>query len=187
MISQISDNYCIAPKKIYASGKSGGGGLTALLACDPKASALIAAFAPVSAANYLLSNGKEPACNPSRTPIPLLEFHGWKDATILYSGGDNTRKDGVTPPLPEWIDDWATRDGCTVSKNHTTTLCSPERPVVTHYSWDCKGIEGVVQHYNISNLKHDWPSIDGNSETNRRTCFNATTLIMDFFGKHELP
>jgi poly(3-hydroxybutyrate) depolymerase len=187
MITQISDKYCIASKKIYASGKSNGAGLTALLACDPNASALIAAFAPVSAANYLLADGKEPACHPSRSPIPLLEFHGWKDTTIFYEGGNNTRDDGVTPPIPEWIDDWATRDGCTVSQNHTTMLCSSKKPVVTHYSWDCKGVEGVVQHYNISNLHHDWPSIDGNSETTRSTCFNATTLIMDFFGKHTLP
>lgn len=188
MITQISDTYCISPKKIYASGKSGGAGLTALLACDPKASALIAAFAPVAAANYLLPNGDEPACNPARTPIPMLEFHGWVDDTILYGGGNNTRDNGVTPPIPEWIDDWARRDGCTVSANHTTTLCTPDKPVVTHYSWDCQGVEGAVQHYNISNLAHNWPSVPpGNSETTRSTCFNATTLIMEFFGGNELP
>lgn len=188
MITQISNTYCISPKKIYATGKSGGAGLTALLACDPKASALIAAFAPVAAANYLLANGSEPACNPARLPIPMLEFHGWEDNTILYIGGNNTRKNGVTPPVDEWIDDWARRDGCTVSENHTMTLCTPDKPVVTHYSWDCDAVEGAVQHYNISNLAHNWPSVPpGNSETERSTCFNATTLIMEFFGKHELP
>lgn len=188
MIAQIATDFCIDSKRIYASGKSNGAGLTSLLACDPKASALIAAFAPVAAANYLLPDGKEPACSPARLPIPLLEFHGWKDKTIKYKGGNNTRDNGVTSPISEWIDDWATRDGCTVSENHTMTLCSPEKPVVTHYSWDCKGVVGALQHYNVSNLRHDWPSIPpGNSETTRNTCFNATTLIMDFFGKHELP
>jgi poly(3-hydroxybutyrate) depolymerase len=158
-----------------------------LLACDSKASALIAAFAPVSAANYLTPGGKEPACNPARTPIPMLEFHGWKDATILYDGGDNTRDDGVTSPIPEWIDDWVTRDGCFPSQNHTTKLCGKRKPPVTKYTWDCKGATNVVQHYNISNLKHDWPSINGNSETSRSTCFDATALIMEFFGQHQLP
>ncbi|TLD37520.1 carbohydrate esterase family 1 protein [Venturia nashicola] len=188
IITQISNNYCIAPKKIYATGKSGGAGLTAILACDPQASALIAAFAPVAAANYLLPNGSTPSCNPARFPIPMLEFHGWEDKTILYAGGPNTRGNGITPPVNGWIDDWATRDGCTLSANHTSTLCTPDKPVVTHYSWDCKRVKGVVQHYNISNLAHNWPSVPpGNSETTKSTCFDATKLIMEFFAGVELP
>jgi poly(3-hydroxybutyrate) depolymerase len=158
-----------------------------LLACDPKASSIIAAFAPVSGAYYFTKDGKLPACQPSRDPIPILEFHGYLDQTIPYLGGNNTRDNGVTPSIPDWIDDWATRDGCSPAMNQTTTLCGTGKNEVRKYEWDCKGVEGVVQHYNVSNLKHDWPSTTGNSDSSRTTCFDASTLIMEFFGKHSLP
>jgi hypothetical protein len=48
-------------------------------------------------------------------------------------------------------------------------------------------MEDAVVHYNISNLKHAWPSINGNSDGSRTTCFDATSIIMDFFAKHILP
>ena len=49
-----------------------------------------------------------------------------------------------------------------------------------------KGEEEVLVHYNISNLKHDWPSTYPNDDGNITTCFDATTEIMKFFGKHTL-
>ncbi|KAE9979347.1 hypothetical protein EG327_007059 [Venturia inaequalis] len=187
ILTALQKSHCISPKRIYATGKSNGAGLVNLLACDPQASSQITAFAPVSAANYLLPSGAAPNCNPARTPIPLLNFHGWADETILYRGGNNTRNDGVTQAVDVWIDEWARRDGCVLSANHTSFLCGPEEPVVTRYSWDCGGVEGTVQHYNVSNLRHDWPSLPpGNAETGRSTCFDATALIMAFFGRFEL-
>jgi poly(3-hydroxybutyrate) depolymerase len=186
IITSIQSTYCISQKQIFVTGKSNGGGLVNLLACDSDASSLIAAFAPVSGAYYLNKDGKPPSCNPSRSPIPILEFHGFQDDTIPYLGGNNTRNNGVIPPIPEWIDQWATRDGCVPAQNRTKTLCGEGSKKVIKYDWNCQGVEGVVQHYNISNLKHAWPSTTGNDDGQRTTCFDASTLIMEFFGKHSL-
>jgi len=112
-----------------------------------------------------------------------MEFHGWLDGTIAYEGGD--RRGSETPPILDWVQDWAKWDGCAPSQSHITQLCGKQKPV-TRYAWNCKSMEDAVVHYNISNLHHDWPSKDGNSETDNNTCFDATKLIMEFFGKHSL-
>ncbi|EHK97447.1 putative Aquaporin-1 [Glarea lozoyensis 74030] len=93
-IDHITDRYCVNPKRIYAAGKSNGGGFTGTLACSALSSK-IAAFAPVSAAFYIPlpkdTSVCEPEfidipCKPSRS-VPILEFHGSQDDTIAYAGG----------------------------------------------------------------------------------------------------
>lgn len=83
MISHFLDRYCLDSSRIYAAGKSNGGGLTGLLACDKKLSTQIAAFAPVSGAFYTkhaesVCTGTFPQtvpikCDPGRSPIPIME------------------------------------------------------------------------------------------------------------------
>jgi hypothetical protein len=48
-------------------------------------------------------------------------------------------------------------------------------------------MDEAVVHFNISNLKHDWPSIKGNVDSSRSTCFDATSVIMEYFARHSLP
>jgi poly(3-hydroxybutyrate) depolymerase len=81
-----------------------------------------------------------------------MEFHGWLDETISYEGGENTRGNAETPPIPVWVDDWAKRDGCSAAQNSSTKLCSGKKSVI-RYAWNCKGMDDAVVHYNISNLK----------------------------------
>lgn len=186
IIKSLSSSYCISSRKIFAAGKSNGGGLTNLLACDPKASSIIAAFAPVAGAYYLTKAGKPPTCSPSRL-TPILEFHGFQDETAPYAGGNNTRDNGFLPSIPAWVDDWATRDGCVPGRNKTTVLCGEGSKKITRYNWDCQGVLDAVVHYNFTNLKHVWPSREGNDDGDRTTCYDATPLIMDWFSKHVLP
>ena len=89
MLDHFEERYCIDSSRVYAAGKSNGGGFTNLLACDATASKRIAAFAPVSGAYY--QDVPEDACNaetvpiecnPGRCPIPIIEFHGTADTTI---------------------------------------------------------------------------------------------------------
>jgi poly(3-hydroxybutyrate) depolymerase len=115
-----------------------------------------------------------------------MEFHGWEDKTIPYEGGENTRGNAETEPIPQWLDEWATRNKCNPPIPTTASLCSKAKPAI-RYEWNCHGIKDALVHYNISNLKHDWPSTTGNRDSNLTTCFNATTLIMRFFNSHELP
>ncbi|KAH7055912.1 hypothetical protein B0J12DRAFT_436338 [Macrophomina phaseolina] len=184
LINNLTSSYCIDPARVYASGKSNGAGFVTLLACDPTASLQIAAFAPVSPAIYKgvlgASAGELPACNPGRAPTPILEFHGFEDGQIGYNG---TSARGETANIPEYMNDWAARDGFDPDKNKTTALCADAAfAVAWRHSWG----DGVVQHYNASNLGHTWPDSYPNADDGRQTCYDATPLIMDFFGKFTL-
>lgn len=51
MIDHLEGKFCIDKNRVYASGKSNGGGFSArVLACDSRASKKIAAFAGVAGA-----------------------------------------------------------------------------------------------------------------------------------------
>lgn len=178
---------CIDPLRIYAAGKSNGGGFTGLLACDSVATSRIAAFAAVSGAFYLdNSTGELPPCNPTttRSVIPIMELHGAKDDTIFYAGGPNERGNATSANIPAWVDVWATRDGFEPARNKTEVLCEAPRNV-TRWSW---GDDAVV-HFKYANMYHDWPSTfpNGDSKT-LTTCKEAegTRVILDFFGKWSL-
>lgn len=171
MIDQLETNYCVAPQRIYAAGKSNGGGFTGLLAC--RMSDRIAAFAPVSGAFYPQGG----ACHPSRS-VPILDFHGGADTTIPYDG--NPAK-GL-PAIPDWLSGWAKRDGC-----HVGPLRRQDGDDVTVSNWrDCTG-GAVVTHYRIADLGHVWPSTSPNPDSAEPTVLDATPIIERFFAAHPLP
>ncbi|KAL9623098.1 MAG: hypothetical protein Q9160_002612 [Pyrenula sp. 1 TL-2023] len=198
LIASLSSTYCLDPTRIYATGKSNGGGLVGLLACDPSTSRQIAAFAAVSGAFYLGVLGapldQAPACNPCpsrKGKIPFLEFHGLQDTTIPYAGGENASKRGSTIGIADYMNGWAARNGLDADTPTTVddTLCTQQGfPPVTAYTWgDENG--GLVRHYKISNLDHDWPSSapnDDDQDGKYETCFEGAEKIMEFFGKWTL-
>lgn len=180
LLDHLESTYCIDTSRIYANGKSNGGGFTGILACDAKATKRIAAFAPVSGAFYLDADQQPPPCNPSRKPIPFMEFHGYPDSTIRYQGGNNTRDTASTSDIVTYVNDWARRDGFEPAANKTTHLCSGKK-AVTRHSWD-----DVVVDYNYTNIKHDWPSSFPNGDTDTLlTCEDAeaTPIILEWFKK----
>lgn len=180
LLDELQKTYCIDTSRIWATGKSNGAGFTTVLACDAEATKRIAAFAPVSGAIYLDANQQLPPCNPSRLPIPMMEFHGFKDTTIPYAGGENTRGNANSTDIVTWVDDWAKRDGFEVDANKTSYLCSGNQKV-TRYSWD-----DTVIHYNYTNLFHNWPSSFPNGDTAKYlTCkeAEATPIILEWFNK----
>jgi poly(3-hydroxybutyrate) depolymerase len=128
MIAHFNDRYCIDTSRIYAAGKSNGGGFTGgYLACDPSLSQQIAAFAPVSGAFYVPGSTEDdcdPAtiaiqCNPGRKLVPVLEFHGDADDTIAYAGG--LRRGECLPSVLHWVEEWSKREGFGLN-NKTTQL-----------------------------------------------------------------
>jgi poly(3-hydroxybutyrate) depolymerase len=113
-----------------------------------------------------------------------MEFHGFKDSTINYTGGINTRGNAYSTDIVTYVDGWAKRDGFQVSANKTSTLCSGKK-LVTRYSWG----NDMVVHYNYSNLYHDWPSSFANGDTaNALTCkeAEATSIILEWFKNWKL-
>lgn len=164
LISTLERSLCVDSRRIYAAGKSNGGGFVGVLAC--RMPDRIAAFAPVSGAFYPESG----ECSPSKT-APTIDFHGTADTTIPYTG--NPTK-GL-PSLPDWLDDWADRDDCRGSVNWSN---GP----VTYQRW----LGCPLAHVRIEGLGHVWPSTTPNNDSATPAAIDATPLIWQFFLSHPL-
>lgn len=205
LIDKISNQYCIDKDRIFAAGKSNGGGFAAnVLACHPTASKKIAAFAGVAGAYY---QGKSASsckaakvpitCKAGRKPVPVLTFHGTSDGTIPYNGGP--RRSRCLPTASHFISSWANRNGLG-SANVSANLYDGK---VTKYEFGkSRGFQGINTHYrikgfgrksntlqrstdNANRFTDQWPSTKPNDDGGS-TYLNATPLIMDFFYRWEL-
>ncbi len=170
LITSLQRRLCVDPARIYATGKSNGGGFVGVLAC--RLAGRIAAFAPVSGAFYPEGG----ACHPSR-PVALLDFHGTADATIPYTG--NPAK-GL-PPIPDWLADWSTRDGCRPKPVSWSPVQGVNAQRWTGCTWP-----GVVEHYRVESAGHVWPSTRPNLDSATPTVIDATPVIWRFFQVHAL-
>jgi polyhydroxybutyrate depolymerase len=167
LLSSLQQQLCVDPGRIYAAGKSNGGGFVGVLAC--RLPSRIAAFAPVSGAFYPQGG----ACEPSRR-APLIDFHGTADTTIPYGG--NPAK-GL-PSIPDWLAGWASRDGCFPRPLEF----SPVRDVVTQWWLGCS-----LVHFQVQHAGHVWPSTKPNLDSATPTTIDATPVIWQFFRAHPLP
>ncbi|KAJ5611173.1 hypothetical protein N7510_007892 [Penicillium lagena] len=186
ILKQIDSKYCIDTTRVWATGKSDGGGFCNVLACNTEMSTRFAAFAPVSGAYYIDTLSCMPStvdipCNASRKDIPFLAFHGGNDTTISYWGGE--RKNECLPTIPHFIREWAARDELVSQRNITISLA----PDTVIYSF---GLTGLVRLVYDSVIGHDWPSTVPNADNEEAghhpASFNATPIILDFFEKHYL-
>lgn len=117
-------------------------------------------------------------CQPPRSPLPILEFHGTNDQRIDYSGAGNARG-GPVPPIQEWLSQWAVRDGC--PKPPTNVTKDSHNGMVHYGAYSCKGVNDVVQHYRIDGMGHVWPKASKGNQ------IDATPLIIDFFNSFRKP
>ena len=188
LINHIEHDFRIDTTRMHVVGFSNGGGLAALLACDPQASSRVAAFAMSSAAVYKDEALKEPlfsSCHPSRAPIPILEFHGDADPVISYDG--KATPDGPTYDVFEWLQGWAKRNQCGDLAGKKTILYDGK---VEKTAWSTSDGE-VVEHYKIAGFGHGWPTKFplkyDSKERLRPTCFDATPIVLDFFRRFKFP
>ncbi|KAK8213378.1 hypothetical protein M8818_002677 [Zalaria obscura] len=184
MIAAFEKDYCIDSSRIYSSGFSDGGGFSLnILACDATASTKIAAFSGFSGAYYVQGSSgtncdpgtvKTP-CSAGRQGIPILENHGTADGTINYDGG--VRRDLCLPSIPHFVTAWAERNGLG-SANVSTVLYNGN---ATRFQFGASsGEEGLVTHYRVKGLGHDWPTAKNVAG------FDGTPLLIEFFNKHTL-
>lgn len=83
LITQLRADFCVDDTRIYAAGKSNGGGFTGTLACSAEAGKNFAAIAACAGAFYTdVVEDANDKCEPSRSPFPILEFHGSIDKTV---------------------------------------------------------------------------------------------------------
>lgn len=179
LLQHLTEFYCIDPERVYASGKSNGGGFVDTLACSDQGDHF-AAFAMASAALYTEMFPK-PCGNKDRA---LLESHGRKDHVINFNGKFNGTKQ-LTPDIDTWIHTWGLRDQC----DETYVRYQPGYRVT---SFSCNGTADVLQQYRINELGHCWPSSSGDNfdYLHRSDCndfsLDFTPLVLDFFANRTL-
>lgn len=178
LIKNLEASYCIDPARLYASGHSNGGGLSAnILACDPVASTVFAGFMASSGAEYQPGTTEAgcdsysvstATCNPGRWPVPLFTTHGDGDGTISYYGGP--RRGMCLPAQPHFQTDWAVRNGLTSTNISTSLYCG----AATQYTYgnSSSGFQGIQVHYKVSGWGHHWPSVASGAP------FDATPLML---------
>jgi polyhydroxybutyrate depolymerase len=170
LLTRLQRTLCVDPARIFAAGKSNGGGFVGVLAC--RLPGRIAAFAPVSGAFYPQGG----ACDPNR-PAPILDFHGTADPTIPYPG--NPAK-GL-PAIPDWLAAWSTRDGC----RPDPVTWTPVDGVVARKWLGCDR-HGALEHYRVEGAGHVWPSTRPNNDSATPAAIDATPVIWRFFRTHPL-
>jgi polyhydroxybutyrate depolymerase len=170
MITKISAEHCVDPKRIFSTGFSNGGFMSYRLACD--LSDVIAAIAPV--AGVL---GQDPAtCNPKRA-VPLMHVHGTGDLLVPYNGG------GIAnyPSVASTIDAWRSKNG---------SAAGPGQNVFTKDDVSCTQWSGTadVRLCTVTDGGHQWPGGSslpyGGSPTPN---LDASEAIAAFFEAHPMP
>lgn len=188
----VSAAYTVDRARVYACGKSNGGGLAALLACRPDTSRLLAAVAAVSPALYQGTFAFH-NCSPSR-PVPVLHVHGVEDVVTPFYG--RTPEQGSFGPEPDvrvWRRQWAERNGCArggyPGEMARPTLAGEVHDGVWEEVWDCPG-GAEVRALSVEGLGHAWPStlgLDLAGRPNHTANFNFTSHhLVQFFSRHSL-
>ena len=183
VIDVVTQRLCGDPRRVYATGHSGGGRMTSALAC--RLAGKVAAVAP----NAGLRAGRPDPddtsvpevedCEPER-PMPVLTFHGQQDVVNPYNGNGDLRW-GYTVPVA--LQTWARIDGCRRGPNATPISENVIRLAYTH----CR--DGVsVELYRVANGGHTWPGSNGPPHGPGLVTreIDASRIIWDFFERYRL-
>ncbi|MGQ0804610.1 MAG: alpha/beta hydrolase family esterase [Actinomycetota bacterium] len=175
IIDTAAATLCIDTRRVYATGMSNGGGMSAYLGCN--LAERLAAIAPVAGVNLEFG----PCTSEER--VPVIAFHGQQDAIVPYFGGPLgilLLQDRPLPAVEIAVAEWAERDGC---KPAPKTKSVSEHVQLFDYS-GCDG-KTDVQLYSVSDGGHTWPgSIPVGPLGETTTEIDATDLLLDFFDKH---
>lgn len=176
LLDSIESEHCIDLNRVYATGKSNGGGMVSVLACHLRDR--FSAFAPVAGAYYPQSTE---GCDYS-TPTPMLAIHGTGDATMHYEGGHRQGED--YPGVREWIQPWAEAPDCEKTKERQVGR-KGEDVVRTQWTQCTEETPAPVELYSVTEGGHVWPGevvYSGGGYVTED--FSATDTIWDFFLNH---
>lgn len=161
VIDDVAATVCTNLSRVYATGFSGGGRMSSLLACE--LNDRIAAIAPMAGLRW-------PGPCEGRA-IPILTFHGLADPQNTYDGRAEGRGAEWLESVPEALAGWARHDGCAAEP----VLEDPPGPLSTLRYSGCKDGSEVVL-VRIDGLTHQWA----------RNEIDATASMWEFFGRHRL-
>jgi len=176
IIDNLSKSLSIDPKRVYATGMSGGGRMTSRVACE--LADTLAAVAPVAGIQY------PPDCRASRA-VPIITFHGEKDVVNTYALS-STSPVYWTAGVEDSLSGWVEKNGC--AQNPGIEKVSE---VVARLTWkNCRDDSEIV-FYRIENGGHTWPgssivlATPWSGKTNKDIV--ASQRIWEFFEVHPLP
>jgi polyhydroxybutyrate depolymerase len=161
VIAHVGSRVCVDEMRVYATGFSGGGRMTSLLACH--LGSRIAAIAPVSGLRF-------PGPCSGRA-IPVLTFHGLADSQNPYDGHAAGRGAEWLESVPDALAGWARHDSC----KGDVVLDDPPGPLSTmRYEGCADGTE--VRMIRIDGLGHTWTMKE----------VDTTGVMWQFFKRHRL-
>ncbi|KAB8349403.1 hypothetical protein FH972_023430 [Carpinus fangiana] len=204
VLEDVRHEFCIDSARIYATGMSNGGGFLDSLACNDTIGGEFAAFAAAAGSFYTDTKDTKNDCKPARPLTPFLEFHGLKDESVHYTGGQG--EGGLEPAISDWLNWWASRNECKAPPVRKDSFGGD----VHHLSWSCTTLQGngSLQHWKIDDmselqsptlwlvdangaLEHVWPSKLPNfsqlAAGDTPTHVQASKLVVDFFDNFVRP
>ncbi len=176
LIEELSRQYAVDPKRVYATGISNGGMMAYRLGCQ--LADKIAAIAPVAGAQDVL------ACQPAQ-PVAVIAFHGTADDHVPYDGGHGSA--ALSPIVNRSVafamDFWTREDGCASTPKQTQTSAH-----VLHDTYTGCGAGTAVELYTVQDGKHAWPGgapLPGGLAPTQE--ISASRLMLEFFAAHPRP
>ena len=160
VIAHVAARVCTDETRIYATGFSGGGRMTSLLAC--KLGSRLAAVAPVSGLRW-------PGPCDGRA-VPVLTFHGLADPQNPYDGHAAGRGAEWEESVPDALASWSRHNKC----KGEAILEDPAGPLSTMRYEGCGDAE--VRMIRIDGLGHTWTRVE----------VDTTAVMWQFFKSHRL-
>jgi polyhydroxybutyrate depolymerase len=161
-LDQLEAAVCVDPARVFVTGVSNGGGMTARVGCE--LSERLAGVAAVAGGYRSL-----PPCRPDR-PLPVLEIHGTADQVVPYGG----KPPDYGGSVARWLAQWRRIDGCQGKADRLRPA-----PGVTEIAWRHCSAGTRVEHVRLDGQAHGWP---GGSRTQPPPApFAATWRTWEFF------
>jgi polyhydroxybutyrate depolymerase len=160
VITHVAARVCTDETRVYATGFSGGGRMTSLLAC--RLGSRLAAVAPVSGLRW-------PGPCDGRA-VPVLTFHGLADPQNPYDGHAAGRGAEWEESVPDALASWARHNKC----KGEAVLEDPAGPLSTMRYDGCG--EAEVRMIRIDGLGHTWTRVE----------VDTTAVMWQFFKSHRL-
>lgn len=182
VITTAIASLCADPSRVYGTGYSGGGRMISAFACHrPHRLAALAPVAGLRAGRPDPADGMRPdaaSCTPAGN-VPVITFHGRRDATNPYDGGGS---EYWRYPVPAALQRWADINGCRTGPRTTAVTVHVSKIAYTR----CRDRAEVVL-YAVADGGHTWPGtpIDNGNGTVTRE-ISANHLIWQFFRRYRL-
>lgn len=161
VIDHVAARVCTDLARVYATGFSGGGRMSSLLAC--RLNTRLAAIAPMAGLRW-------PGPCKGR-PVPVLTLHGLADVQNPYAGHAAGRGAEWLESIPDALAGWARHNGCDLD----VILDDPPGPLSTMRYEGCDN-DADVRLIRIDGLGHSWA----------REHIDATGVMWQFFRSHVL-